>query len=149
MRKARLLSTVAATLLLTVDVASAQAPKKDKAPAPAPAAQQSTPAERVVPTMKAGEKNADTHETSASVGQIPKAPDGYKARTTDKGAMEQGAVDKPMGKDAGAKFPTDANGSANTQPKAAQSTTGQGETGGSAKLSPEQRTHEIVAILEA
>ena len=148
MRKARLLSTVATTLLLTIGVASAQAPKKDEAPAPALAAQQSAPAEKVVPTIKADEKNADTHEAPATVGQTPKASDGDRTRTIDKGAMDKDAVDKPMEKDAGAKVPTEANGSANPQPKAAQSTTGQGAAGGSAKLSPEQRTHEIVAILE-
>ena len=37
MTKARLLSTVATALLLTVGVASAQTLKKDEAPTPAPA----------------------------------------------------------------------------------------------------------------
>jgi hypothetical protein len=54
MQKARLLSTVAATLLLTISAASAQAPKKDEAPAPAPAAQQKAPAEKMAPAMNAG-----------------------------------------------------------------------------------------------
>ena len=54
MTKARLLSTVATALLLTVGVASAQTLKKDEAPAPAPAAQQKAPAEKVAPNMKAG-----------------------------------------------------------------------------------------------
>jgi Protein of unknown function (DUF1236) len=95
MTKARLLSTVAATLLLGVGVASAQTMKKDEAPAPAPAAQQSAPAEKVAPAMKAGEKNADTHKAPATVGQAPKADagkaDAGKAQATDKGAMDKNA----------------------------------------------------------
>ena len=50
MRKARLLSTVAATLLLTVGAASAQTMKNDDAPGRAPAAQQNAPAEKIAPS---------------------------------------------------------------------------------------------------
>ncbi|MEI9805284.1 MAG: hypothetical protein WDN48_13675 [Pseudolabrys sp.] len=46
MKKAYLLSTVAAALLLTAGAASAQDMKKETAPSPAPAAQQSAPAEK-------------------------------------------------------------------------------------------------------
>jgi len=91
MTKARLLSTVATALLLTVGVASAQTLKKDEAPAPAPAAQQKAPAEKVAPNMKAGEKNAETHKAPETVGQAPKASDADKTRATDKGAMDKGA----------------------------------------------------------
>lgn len=163
MRKARLLSTVAATLLLTVGAASAQAPKKDEAPAPAPSAQMSAPAEKVAPNMKAGEKNAETHKAPETVGQAPKASDADKTRTTNKGAMDKGAIDKgamgksdaakPMDKAAETKSPADANGSADAKSKSLDSkttdsktmdskstTTGQGAASGSAKLSTEQRT---------
>ncbi len=94
MTKARLLSTVAAALLLTAGAASAQAPKKDEAPAPAPAAQQTAPAEKVAPPMKAGEKNADTHKAPATVGQAPKASDADKNRASDNGTMDKGANGK-------------------------------------------------------
>src|SRR5664279_378471 len=87
MSKARLLSTVATALLLTVGVASAQTLKKDEAPTPAPAAQQKAPAEKIAPNMKAGEKNAETHKAPETVGQAPKASDADKTRATDKGAM--------------------------------------------------------------
>ena len=52
MKNARLLSTVAATLLLAVGAASAQDVKKDEAPARAPAAQQNAPAEKVAGCAK-------------------------------------------------------------------------------------------------
>jgi hypothetical protein len=158
MRKARLLSTVAATLLLTVGAASAQAPKKDEAPAPAPSAQQSAPAEKVAPNMKAGEKNAETHKAPETVGQAPKASDADKTRATDKGTEDKGAMGnsdptKPMDKAAETKSPADANGSADVKSKSSDSkttdskpmdskstTTGQGAASGSAKISAEQRT---------
>ena len=55
MRKARLLSTVAATLLLAAGTASAQDNEKGRsAPARAPAAQQNAPAEKIAPAMKPG-----------------------------------------------------------------------------------------------
>ena len=53
MRKTRLLSTVAAALLLSAGVASAQGMSKDT-PERAPAAQQNAPAEKVAPYMKRG-----------------------------------------------------------------------------------------------
>ena len=58
MKNTKLLSTVAATLLLAVGAASAQDVKKDEAPARAPAAQQNAPAEKVAPAMKPGAQNA-------------------------------------------------------------------------------------------
>jgi hypothetical protein len=151
MRKARLLSTVAATLLLTVGVASAQDMKKGEAPAPA---QQTAPAEKVAPAMKAGEKKAGAQKAPETTGQAPKASDADKSRATDKGSMDKGsmdkgAMDKPVDKGAAAKSssdaksPSDANGSADVKAKsdnsaASKSTTGQGAAAGSAKLSTEQ-----------
>jgi Protein of unknown function (DUF1236) len=128
MRKARLLSTVAATLLLTVGIASAQNTnmKKDEAPTQAPAAQQKAPAEKVAPTMKPGEQKAGVQQKAPeTTGQAPKASDADKPRASDKGAMDKdkgamdkGAVDKKMDKGAAAKSPSDANGSADAKIKA-------------------------------
>jgi len=153
MNKARLLSTVAATLLLTAGIASAQTMKKDEAPTPAPAAQQTAPAEKIAPNMKAGDKNADTQKAPATVGQTPKASDADKTRATDKGGMDKNAGAKSdadvKSKASETKAPEtkkensaqDASGS-----KATQSTTGQGAASGSAKLSTEQRT-KITSII--
>ena len=70
MRKAKLLSTVAAALLLSAGVASAQGMGKDT-PERAPAAQQNAPAEKVAPSMKGGEQKADHRSGNAGrqVGQ--------------------------------------------------------------------------------
>jgi hypothetical protein len=159
MRKARLLSTVAATLLLTVGVASAQELKKDAAPTPAPAAQQKAPAEKVAPAMKPGAQNTVAPKANETTGQAPKASDADKPKASDKGAM-----DKPVDKSPAVKGSSDANGGANMKPKAGENaqapaagapaaakssqtttpekpgaTTGQGAAAGSAKISTEQR----------
>jgi hypothetical protein len=63
--------------------------KNDAAPVPAPAAQQSAPAEKQAPNMKAGQKDADTHKASETTGQAPKASDADKPRAEDKGAMDK------------------------------------------------------------
>jgi Protein of unknown function (DUF1236) len=89
MSKTGLLSTVAATLLLTMAGASAQDMKKGEGAAPAPTAQQHAPAEKIAPNMKAGEKNAETHKAPATVGEAPKASDADKSRASDKGTMDK------------------------------------------------------------
>lgn len=162
MKQVRLLTTVAAGLLLST-AAFAQAPSKDNGPAsaaPAPAAQQNAPAEKSAPNMKAGQPGAETHK-SGTTGQAPAhdaakdaAKPGNPDKATDKGGMEhKGAQNAPL-------KPSDANGSSNVKPNAAQnsapnaapnaapkaagteqrSTTGQGSAAGAAKLSTEQRT---------
>ena len=165
MRKARLLSTAAVTLLFAAGAASAQNMKKDESPAASPRAQQTAPAEKIAPPMqpsqnKAGVKPAET------TGQAPKASDADKSRATDKGAMDKGATGKSMDKGPAAKSSSDANGvkgkanESTTQapapatPKSSQSTTtekgattGQGAAAGSAKLSTEQRT-KITTIIK-
>ncbi|MGC1973756.1 MAG: hypothetical protein WA712_20875, partial [Pseudolabrys sp.] len=86
MKNARLLSTVAATLLLAVGAASAQDVKKDEAPARAPAAQQNAPAgEKVAPAMKPGAQNAQGKKAPETNGQVP---EGDKTKASDKGAMD-------------------------------------------------------------
>jgi len=156
MRKARLLSTVAATLLLAVGAASAQDVKKDEAPARAPAAQQNAPAEKVAPAMKPGAQNAQGKKAPETTGQ---ASESDRTKASDKGAMDKGAMDK-KDKGAAAKDSSDAQSGdvkAKTNDNTAQgatgakssqstttekdrATTGQGAAAGSANLSTEQRT---------
>ena len=151
MKNARLLSTVAATLLLAVGAASAQDVKKDEAPARAPAAQQNAPAEKVAPAMKPGAQNAQGKKAPETTGQ---APEGDRTKASDKGAM-----DNKTDKGAAAKDSSDANSGdvkAKSNDNTAQgasgaksgqstkekdrATTGQGSAAGSANLSTEQRT---------
>ena len=156
MKNARLLSTVAATLLLAVGAASAQDVKKDEAPARAPAAQQSAPAEKVAPAMKPGAQNAQGKKAPETTGG--QAPEGDRTKASDKGVKDKGAMDKKGDKGAAAKGSSDANGSADVKAKANENTaqgatgakstttekdratTGQGAAAGSANLSTEQRT---------
>ena len=157
MMNARLLSTVAATLLLAVGAASAQDVKKDEAPARAPAAQQNAPAEKVAPAMKPGAQNAQGKKAPETTGQ---APEGDRPKASDKSVKDKGAMDNKGDKGAAAKASSDANGSgevkAKTNDNTAQgatgakssqyttekdrATTGQGAAAGSANLSTEQRT---------
>ena len=156
MKNARLLSTVAATLLLAVGAASAQDVKKDEAPARAPAAQQNAPAEKVAPAMKPGAQNAQGKKAPETTGQ---APEGDRTKASDKGAMDKGAMDNKKDKGAAAKDSSDAKSGdvkAKTNDNTAQgatgaksgqstttekdrATTGQGAAA-SANLSTEQRT---------
>jgi hypothetical protein len=150
MKHARLLSTVAASLLLST-AAFAQAPAKGDNPAgaaPAPATQQNAPAEKTAPSMKAGKPDAETHKAPATTGQAPAAQNAPKPgnpdKAVDKGSMEKSTQNAPL-------KPSDANGGAGAKPAAAQNaapdaapkaatTTGQGSAAGAAKLSTEQRT---------
>ena len=77
MRKTKLLSTVAAALLLSAGVASAQGMGKDT-PERAPAAQQNAPAEKVAPSMKGGEQKAPQTSGQAT----PDAKSGKAKETT-------------------------------------------------------------------
>ena len=149
MRKASLLSTVAATLLLTVGVASAQTMNNDEAaPSRAPAAQQKAPPEKIAPGIKAGEQKAGVQrKTPETTGQAPNPSDADKTRATDKAGMDKSTEKGPAAKGA-----SDANGGVDMKSKAndsaqapagaksRQSTTGQGAAAGSAKLSTEQRS---------
>ena len=151
MKNARLLSTVAATLLLAVGAASAQDVKKDEAPARAPAAQQNAPAEKVAPAMKPGAQNAQGKKAPETNGQ---APEGDKTKASDKGAMDnktdKGAAPKDTSDTKSGDVKTKTNDTAQgaTGAKSSQSTTtdkdrattGQGAAAGSANLSTEQRT---------
>jgi hypothetical protein len=159
--KAKLLSTVAAALLLSAGVASAQGMKRDDS-GHTPAAQQNAPAEKVAPAMKGGEhttpqrtgqaatgaKSSKKHETT---GQAP------KTEVEDKAPIQNHSVDKEgkTGIDGGSAAHktgehNDANGSSSTsgQMRSEQhrATTGQGAAAGSAKLTTEQRT-KIVSVI--
>lgn len=163
MKNARLLSTVAATLLLAVGAASAQDVKKDEAPARAPAAQQNAPAEKVAPAMKPGAQNAQGKKAPETTGQ---APEGDRPKASDKSVKDKGAMDNKKDKGAAAKGSSDANGkddvkaktndtaqgatgaksSQSTTTEKDRATTGQGAAVGSANLSTEQRT-KITTII--
>lgn len=153
MNKARLLSTVAATLLLTVGIASAQTLKKDEAPAQAPAAQQAAPAEKLAPALKSGEHKASTKKGPETIGQAPQAtePDKKqmkKSQTMDKtGPAAKGSSDANGGQEkskrtnsAAESTPGAAAPSAKSADEGKHSTTGQGASAGAGKMSGEQRT---------
>ena len=156
MRKTKLLSTVAMALLLGGVTASAQGMGKEP-PERAPAAQQSAPAEKVAPSIKAGEQKSPQttgqaapdskptgkgHETT---GQSP------KSQATDKpGAMDKDKSSAPSGK-SDIRSNSEQNGAASksnqTTEQNRSTTTGQGVAAGSAKLSTEQRT-KITSIIK-
>ena len=149
MRKAKLLSTVAAALLLATGAASAQTTKETPERAPAP--QQNAPAEKMAPSMKSEQKAPQT------TGQAPKSDADQKAqapaRSMDKDSKPGAATGK-----------SDANGASKTEQKAqspsgapsqsTQSTTEQNRTttgqgaAGSAKLTTEQRT-KITSVIKS
>jgi hypothetical protein len=171
MTKVKLLSTVAASLLLGASMASAQM-KEQGPPERAPATQQKAPAEKVAPAMNAGQpKGPETTGQGASKELTPGSNDNVKPG---------GAMNAPSGKDstgmkgdsrtgADIKAKSDANSAPNkaaadktapdksaqdkagTAPSTAQgsqtksSTTGQGAAG-AAKLSTEQRTKVTTAF---
>lgn len=153
--KTRLLSTVAATLLLTVGVASAQ-DTKEQAPARAPTTQQNAPAEKVAPPMK----NASERKAPETTGQASPDSKGSMDKGS-KGTMDKGTIDKssePAGQPkaatddkGGMKSSSDTNKTQNNaqsnSPAAKPSTTGQGAAG-AAKLSSEQQT-KITTVIKS
>jgi hypothetical protein len=164
-RKIKLLSTVAAALLLSAGVASAQGMSKDT-PERAPAAQQSAPAEKVAPSMKGGEQKAPQ-----ATGQATPEPKSGKARETTGQSPKPDATEKAGGAmekdgksgaaatgksdaDVRSKSGQDTQSPTGASPKSSQSTTqqnsttttGQGAAVGSAKLTTEQRTKITTVI---
>jgi hypothetical protein len=164
-KKAKLLSTVAAALLLSAGAASAQGMNKE-APQQAPAAQQNAPAEKVAPSIKGGEhkapqttgqatpdaKSAKPRETT---GQSPKSDADSKASTPNRamdkdksiehdksGAAATGKSDvRSKSEESGA-----SSKSSQTTTEQNRTTTGQGAAAGSAKLTTEQRT-KITSVI--
>jgi hypothetical protein len=151
MRKARLLSTVAATLLLTVGAASAQTMKNDETPGGAPAAQQNAPAEKIAPTQKIAPALKTERKTPETTGQAPpKEPEaGQVEKGTDvkKGDESKKGVEMNKGAEPHAQNSTDLKAKSNeSAAKENNATTGQGAAAGSAKLSSEQST-KITSII--
>jgi uncharacterized protein DUF1236 len=78
MNKSRLLATVTASLLLGAGAASAQSMNAQQ-PDRAPAAQQSAPAEKVAPSMKAGERKGPETTGQSTHESTPGAASGDRA----------------------------------------------------------------------
>ena len=151
MRKARLLSTAAATLLLTVGAASAQTMKNDEAPGRVPAAQQNAPAEKIAPAKKTAPALKTERKTPETTGQaLPKEPEaGQVKKGTDVKKGDESKKGAEMNKSAEphAQNSTDLKAKSNESAvKENKATTGQGAAAGSAKLSPEQHT-KITSII--
>ncbi|MGA9457509.1 MAG: DUF1236 domain-containing protein [Pseudolabrys sp.] len=153
MRKTKLLSTAAMALLLGTGAASAQGMGKEP-PERAPAAQQSAPAEKVAPSMKAGEqKSPQTTDQAAPESKVPgkgheTTGQSPKSQTSDKpGAIDKDKSSAPSGK---SDIRSEQNGAASKSNQTEQNrstTTGQGAAAGSAKLSTEQRT-KVTSIIK-
>lgn len=145
--KARLLSTVAASLLIGIGAASAQSMNQPQAPERAPAAQQNAPAEKIAPSLKAGERKAPETTGQAS-------PDATSPKASDKAGDSERPADNLKGssdsKSPSAKSATDNNKADNSKGAASEtnktSTTGQGAASGQAKLSTEQRNKISTSI---
>jgi len=155
-RKTKLLSTVAMALLLSAGAVSAQGMGKEP-PERAPAAQQTAPAEKVAPPIKAGEQKSPQttgqvapdskatgkgHETT---GQSPKPEAQDKA-----GAMDKDKSSAPSKADVRSKSEQNGGSPKSTQSTTEQNrstTTGQGAAAGSANLSTEQRT-KITSVIK-
>jgi hypothetical protein len=157
-RKAKLLSTVAAALLLSAGVASAQGMGKDT-PERAPAAQQNAPAEKVAPSMKGGEQkapqtsgqatpDAKSGKAKETTGQAPKSDADQKAQGPSRSMdtdSKPGAATGKSDLNGASKTEQNAQSPTGSSPKSTQSTTEQKSTtgqgaAGSAKLTTEQRT---------
>lgn len=169
MRKLHLLSTVAATLLLSAGMAWAQ-DTNGQSPARAPAAQQSAPAEKIAPPMHGGERKGPETTGQASpetklgghnkaemksgksetTGQAPKASGKAEMNEKDR----SGASSKEMRNSTESKGGVNAqeNGRSGTSQRSSESvnskssTVGQGAAAGNAKLSTEQST-KITTII--
>lgn len=132
MRKTKLLSTVAMALLLGGVAASAQGMGKEP-PERAPAAQQSAPAEKVAPSIKAGEQKSPQTTTQAAPDSKPTGKGHESGKSDIRSNSEQnGAASKS---------------NQSTTEQSRSTTTGQGAAAGSAKLSTEQRT-KITSVIK-
>jgi hypothetical protein len=159
MRNARLLSTVAATLLLTVGAASAQG-MKDRSEGAAPAAQQTAPAEKIAPASKAIESKKPGADIKAQAAPSKMEPNADKSKAAQSPAMDKAKSAQTPSSPAGAKSTETKSGvnasdsKPDAKPNTAQApakpgaTTGQGsaDTSGAVKLTTEQRT-KITTII--
>jgi hypothetical protein len=151
-KKAKLLSTVAAALLFGVGAASAQGMGKDT-PERAPAAQQSAPAEKIAPSMKNGD-----HKAPQTTGQATPDDKSGKAKETtgqapksepksDMGQRAPGAAPQESSPANKSNMDNTASPSTKSSSEQNRATTGQGAAG-SAKLTTEQRTKISSVIRE-
>jgi hypothetical protein len=145
-KKARLLSTVAAALLFGVGAVSAQGMSKDT-PERAPAAQQSAPAEKVAPSMKNGD-----HKAPQTTGQAtPDNKPGAAKETTGQAPKSEPRPQESSPANGGVSKSNSDNSPASPSAKSTseqnRATTGQGAAG-SAKLTTEQRTKISSVIKE-
>jgi len=151
-KKAKLLSTVAAALLFGVGAASAQGMGKDT-PERAPAAQQSAPAEKVAPSMKNGD-----HKAPQTTGQATPDDKSGKAKETtgqapksepksDMGQRAPGAAPQESSPANKSNMDNTASPSTKSSSEQNRATTGQGAAG-SAKLTTKQRTKISSVIRE-
>ena len=143
MRKVHLLTTVAAGLLLATAAGAADnsdQKSKSEMSSPAPAAQQAAPAEKVAPSMKAGER-----KTPETTGQATKSDDkaNSELKASDGGKAGMKADEKKPETSGAVKENVEKSGAAQ---KSTESTTGQGAAAGSAKLSTEQRSKITTVI---
>jgi hypothetical protein len=147
-RKAKLMSTVAAALLLSAGAASAQGMSKDT-PERAPAAQQNAPAEKVAPSIKSGDQkapqttgqatpDAKSGKAKETTGQAPKSDADQKAQAPSR------SMDKDSKPGAAATGKSDLDGASKAEQN--RTTTGQGAAG-PAKLTTEQRT-KITSVIK-
>jgi hypothetical protein len=143
MRKLRLLSTVAAFVLVGTAAVSAQGMKNDEAPARAPAAQQTAPAEKIAPSQKVAPAVKSERKTPETTGQV--AP-----KDSEKTEMNgQAGKDSELKNGGKMDRATEPNAQSDIKAKSSGSvgeTTGQGAAAGSAKLSTEQRS-KITSVI--
>lgn len=125
--KARLLSTVAASLLIGVGIASAQSPNQQSTPERAPAAQQKAPAEKVSPPMNAREHKGPETTGQASPdsktdrsGTMNRSSEHDKSSTGTKAPETSGQAPKSADQDKAG-----AGTKSQSEPKAAPNTQGQ------------------------
>jgi hypothetical protein len=140
--KIRLLSTVAASLLIGAGAAYAQSPNQQQAPERAPATQQTAPAEKVAPPMK----KPETSGQAPKAGEQEKSGSGMENSAEPKAAPTQNQKSSSDSKSEMNKSATDSNKTQNNAQGANKSTTGQGAASGQVKLSSEQRTKITTTI---
>jgi hypothetical protein len=167
MKKLQLLSTVAASLLLTAGVVAAQDTHRQM-PDRTPAAQQHAPAEKIAPSMHAGERKKPettgqatrSHETGKAEMKSKRdhnaelKSEHKKSETTGQASKESGKGEMNENrKKSGVNVKENGESKLGVSHKrdesktVQRSTTGQGSAAGAAKLSGKQRS-KITAIIK-
>jgi hypothetical protein len=157
MMKVRLLSTVAASLLIGTGGVYAQSPSQQQAPERAPTTQQNTPAEKVAPPMQnkgsetTGQASPDRNRSPETSGQAPRATDQERSGSGRSSSEPRGTTgqNNPATRSDTNRNATEQNQSPNAQGGTqTQSTTGQGAAAGRARLSSDQRT-KITSVIRS